>query len=112
MATFLCCVYLAASEWVPLLGSKGEILLFPKGHFALKLAQEDEESRFSRSSELLGTKTSEKSRQGLVRKQPQNQNPFLWDRLTYDIQTEKGPRRLLKGIKGWVGRGTLTAVMV
>jgi ATP-binding cassette subfamily G (WHITE) protein 2 (PDR) len=111
MATFLCCVYLAASEWIPLQGSKGEVLLFPRGHTALKVALGDEESQISNDKPLRAIEMNEKS-QPLPIEPHVVPTPFLWDHLTYDVKTNQGSRRLLDDIQGWAKQGTLTAVMV
>jgi ATP-binding cassette subfamily G (WHITE) protein 2 (PDR) len=111
MATFLCAVYLAASEWIPLQGSKGEVLLFPRGHKALKAAVGDEESQISKDRVSMAVEVHEKSTP-ITFNPPEASTPFLWDHLTYDVKTPKGPKRLLDGIQGWAKQGTLTAVMV
>jgi len=111
MGTFICGLYLAASEWVPLKGSKGEVLLFPKGHTAIRVASEDEESQVPKSNSLSKTDINEEPNTVPVKKQ-QELTPFLWDHLTYEIKTSQGPLTLLSGIQGWVKQGSLTAVMV
>ncbi|KAG0143497.1 hypothetical protein CROQUDRAFT_81007 [Cronartium quercuum f. sp. fusiforme G11] len=41
----------------------------------------------------------------------QNQKPFTWEALTYDVKVPGGERRLLNEIYGYVKPGTLTALM-
>lgn len=111
MAVFLCCVYVAASEWIPLQGSKGEVLLFPKGHHSLEDQSGDEESQRSVTKPPLEFETNEKM-VSVPSKQRADPAPFFWNNLTYDMKTKKGLRKLLGGIQGWVEQGNITAVMV
>jgi ATP-binding cassette subfamily G (WHITE) protein 2 (PDR) len=113
MATFLCGLYFAASEWIPLQGSKGEVLIFPKGHSTLEAALRDEEFQQPNEKPLQNIETpTYKVLASTHLEGTGNSIQFLWDNLTYDISTNKGPRRLLHGIQGWVRQGSLTAVMV
>ena len=107
---FVTCIYIAATEYVSLRGSKGEILLFLRKTLAAKQRTTDEESRISSraASPRKVIELSERS-DGRVRS---GCEPFMWRSLSFDIPEKGNHRRLLHGVEGFVRPGTLTAVMV
>jgi ABC-type Mn2+/Zn2+ transport system ATPase subunit len=100
-------VYIAATEYITAKKSKGEILLFRRGHSALrrKKACGDEEVA-SHSVAALEKNTS--NALAMIKKQTAI---FHWEDVCYDIKIKGEPRRILDHVDGWVKPGTLTALM-
>lgn len=106
-----CAVYLLATEYISAQKSKGEVLLFRRGHVPESEKKGDEES----NPEDRATVEAVLSRERTVPDAPvhiQKQTAiFHWDGVNYDIKIKKEPRRLLDDVDGWVKPGTLTALM-
>lgn len=105
----LCATYLLATEFITAKKSKGEILLFRRGHTPATLQQKlgDEEA-------VVGTmagveKTNNTDLSAVIKKQTAI---FHWENVCYDIKIKGEPRRILDHVDGWVKPGTLTALMV
>lgn len=112
---FFSLTYVYAAETMKGQQSKGEVLVFPRGHKQLKahMITSDEESstNFTESS---GSMSNEKGEE-----QPANRESYIqpskgvfqWRNVCYDIKIKGGPRRLLNNVDGWVKPGSLTALM-
>lgn len=101
--------YLAATEFISAKKSKGEILLFRRGHTptTLKHRLEDEESTDVTGAELT-KKESYTEATDVIQRQTAI---FSWRDVCYDIKIKSEERRILDHVDGWVKPGTLTALM-
>ncbi|KAH8819211.1 ABC-2 type transporter-domain-containing protein [Xylogone sp. PMI_703] len=101
---FLMTVYLVATEYITAKKSKGEVLVFQRGHKALAKESTDEESGSGRQAGAANTgdHTAMIERQTAI---------FHWKDVCYDIKIKGEPRRILDHVDGWVKPGTLTALM-
>jgi len=108
---FGCCMYLLATEFISAKKSKGEVLLFRRGHVPEVAPQRDLESnpddRVNTETVLAREKTTPDA-PASIQKQTAI---FHWNEVNYDIKIKGEPRRLLDGVDGWVKPGTLTALM-
>lgn len=105
----LMCVYLVATELITAKKSKGEILVFPRGHKALKesKAKSDEES--VALPRVVNTENSPSDNELAI---IERQTAIVqWKDVCYDIKIGKENRRILDRVDGWVKPGTLTALM-
>ena len=105
----LCAIYLFATELITAKKSKGEVLLFRRGH---KLASsnhraDDEES--GAGNPVAAVKTNATQISTIIKRQTAI---FHWRDVCYDIKIKGEPRRILDNVDGWVKPGTLTALMV
>ncbi|KAI9369377.1 ABC-2 type transporter-domain-containing protein [Aspergillus egyptiacus] len=100
---FFMFVYLTATEFITEAMSKGEVLVFRRGHQP-KLAEDAEAGaeKPTRDAENPGTGGAEIQRQTAI---------FQWQDLCYDIKIKGEPRRILDHVNGWVKPGTATALM-
>lgn len=108
-------MYLLAAEYISSNISKGEVLLFRRGHKDLSFPRsEDEESRGTSSNEKASAireapaDLADESNVGVQRQQ----GVLHWKDLSYDISIKGKERRILDHVNGWVKPGTLTALMV
>lgn len=108
---FLCATYLGATELISAKKSKGEVLVFRKGHtpVSLKERPDDEETADNqgRGAELT-KKESYTEATDIIQKQTAI---FSWRNVCYDIKIKSEERRILDHVDGWVKPGTLTALM-
>lgn len=109
-------VYLAATETISAKKSKGEVLLFRRGHKPAFLNEKASDSESGGSDTNLAlerrqTKDEELTRQvsAVIQKQTAI---FQWKDVCYDIKIKGKPRRILDHVDGWVKPGTMTALMV
>ncbi|KAJ6571794.1 putative ABC transporter [Mycena capillaripes] len=103
-----CAIHLICTEYISAAKSKGEVLVFTRGHLPPARRSRDEES----------SAVDEKSDSGTVTKRPEDvkihaqKKIFHWKDVCYDIKLKDGSdRRLLDHVDGWVRPGTLTALM-
>ena len=111
LMVFGCAVYLFATESISSKRSRGEILVFQKGHMRQSQRSLDEESRDENcvSAEILSQeKLAHNGKTNLY----QQTSVFQWSDVNYEIKLKKNTRRLLVDVDGWVKPGTLTALMV
>ena len=116
---FFTTIYLVATEYIQGEKSKGEVLVFRRGHVPPELEEEnkakpnDEESanekvagsvppRKHKTHEEATAATDILERQTAI---------FQWQDVCYDIKIKKETRRILDHVDGWVKPGTLTALM-
>lgn len=102
-------LYLVAAELVSAKKSKGEVLLFRRGHIPAALTEkaDDDEAKIAREPSRVESMT-EKQVSNVIQKQTA---VFSWRNVTYDIKIKKEERRILDRIDGWVKPGTLTGLM-
>ncbi|RYP58881.1 hypothetical protein DL770_010332 [Monosporascus sp. CRB-9-2] len=116
-------IHLVAAEYIPARRSRGEILLFQRGHYGKRHWDRDNEKgapeTFAQDVGSMVVKPNKDAsknqpppRDQSVSVEIQNQSAiFHWNNLNYDIKTKDGTRRILDDINGWVKPGTLTALM-
>lgn len=102
--------HLVASELVQAKKSKGEVLLFRRGHVPSVLRQEkaqaDPEAISTGQVTKVGQDTVDVS--NMIQKQTAI---FQWRDVCYDIKIKGETRRILDHVDGWVKPSTLTALM-
>ncbi|KAF5373389.1 hypothetical protein D9757_009736 [Collybiopsis confluens] len=107
---FFLATCLIATEYITAAKSKGEVLVFRRGHVpheeSLKKAT-DEESARPIKDDIKEKPTGVKDVAGLQKQT----SIFHWEDVCYDIKIKGAPRRLLDNVDGWVEPGTLTALM-
>ena len=106
----LCATYLLGTEYISSKKSKGEVLLFRRGHkpaYLNKTPSNDLEATPSRVLRQVGVQNDNRH-SGIIEKQT---SVFHWEDVCYDIKIKGQPRRILDRIDGWVQPGTLTALM-
>ncbi|RFU31901.1 hypothetical protein B7463_g4413, partial [Scytalidium lignicola] len=102
---FLMTTYLVATEYITAKKSKGELLVFRRGHKALsKGSATDEETGSGRPTGAANTE----DHSAIIERQTAI---FTWKDVCYDIKIKGEPRRILDHVDGWVKPGTLTALM-
>ena len=102
--------YLAATELISSKRSKGEVLVFRRGHTPAAFTQKarDEETADDGNGAPLAKKESYVEASDIIQKQTA---VFSWTDVCYDIKLKKETRRILDHVDGWVKPGTLTALM-
>ncbi|RAK73142.1 pleiotropic drug resistance family ABC transporter [Aspergillus fijiensis CBS 313.89] len=104
---FFAFVYLVSTEYISEQKSKGEVLLFRRGHQSTLPTEGDVEVQ-PRPGGAVKTETS--GDQENVRIQRQTAI-FHWEDVCYDITIKGEDRRILDHVDGWVKPGTCTALM-
>ncbi|KAL4953269.1 ABC-2 type transporter-domain-containing protein [Aspergillus filifer] len=100
---FFMFVYLIATEFITEAVSKGEVLVFRRGHQP-KITNDDE---VSATAPVHDDSNPEHSGAKIERQKA----IFQWQDLCYDITIKGEPRRILDNVNGWVKPGTATALM-
>ncbi|KAA8651385.1 ABC drug exporter AbcA [Aspergillus tanneri] len=100
-------VYLVATDFVTEKKSKGEVLVFPRGHKALKKGKSDEDLEGGSGRSV----TVEKTDSGGLAMVERQTAIFQWKDVCFDIKIGKENRRILDHVDGWVKPWTLTALM-
>ncbi|KAF8850810.1 hypothetical protein BDZ45DRAFT_708183 [Acephala macrosclerotiorum] len=111
---FFSFVYLLAAEKIFFEISKGEVLIFRRGHKAIAktMPARDEESQGTRTTNNLPTTAStEASLSGETLGIQRQTAVFHWKDLCYQVNIKGKPRVILDHVNGWVKPGTLTALM-
>lgn len=113
MMIFLCGMYLVATECISARRSKGEILIFRRGHLPEQKPSDDEEVHALRERHApQNTAKEEKSQSETTLMTPRTEAAtFLWDKICYDVKVQGGTKRVLDDVEGWIRPGTLTALM-
>ncbi|KAK9722189.1 Multidrug resistance protein [Basidiobolus ranarum] len=105
---FFMCTYLLASEYISEAKSKGEVLLFRRGHQPVGKDADDIEANPKQAS----VEKISDSNGGEVSTKIQKQTAiFHWQDVCYDIKIKNETRRILDHVDGWVKPGTCTALM-
>ncbi|KAL4939057.1 hypothetical protein BDV06DRAFT_231303 [Aspergillus oleicola] len=105
---FFAFTYLAGTEYISEQKSKGEVLLFRRGHQPSILPGEADPENPSQPANAPKADQSEPSTSAKIQKQTAI---FHWEDVCYDIKIKGQPRRILDNIDGWVKPGTCTALM-
>lgn len=110
---FLCGLYLYATEYVVALRSKGEVLIFRRGHEPGLKFTKDEESSTPHQIPIPRAHTRENGVQTSRESKGTDMHAatFLWDGLCYKVKVKGGYRNILDDVEGWIKPGTLTALM-
>lgn len=98
-------IYLVATELITAKKSKGEVLVFRRGHKALAKTASDLEAVPSRPTPAEKTDAD-------VAMITQQTAIFHWKDVCYDIKIKGEPRKILDHVDGWIKPGTLTPLMV
>lgn len=106
----LMCCYLAASEFISAKKSKGEVLVFRRGHKPAVLTKNtpDDIEAAGAAAALAEKETKAVEASNIIQRQTA---VFHWADVTYDIKIKSEERRILDHVDGWVKPGTLTALM-
>lgn len=99
--------YMFFAETVSAKKSKGEVLVFRRGH---RLAKNRVDAESSPAGRVAITE-----KEGYGEGQPSNfksTSVFHWNNVCYDIKIKSENRRILDNVAGWVKPGTMTALMV
>ncbi|KAF8230823.1 putative ABC transporter [Tricholoma matsutake] len=104
---FFAATYLLATEYISSSKSKGEVLVFRRGHVSPKKISEDEETGRT-STTMSGDEPVDVDSVAAIQRQVAT---FHWEDVVYDIEIKGQPRRILDRVDGWVRPGTLTALM-
>lgn len=101
---FFMFVYLIATEYISEAMSKGEVLIFRRGHQPKHIEDTEGPSGIATRDE----KSPQQSSANIQRQTA----IFHWQDLCYDIKIKSEERRILDHVDGWVKPGTATALMV
>lgn len=109
---FLCACYLTAVEFISAKKSKGEVLVFQRGHIPAQLKEKNQDEETVQAgrndSNALAKQESYTEATDIILKQTAI---FSWKDVCYDIKIKSEERRILDHVDGWVKPGTLTALM-
>lgn len=113
---FLLSTYLAASEFISAKKSKGEILVFRRGHEPAilkdKNASKDDVEAATKGEKVPVANGNGNGNGEQVSAVIQRQTAiFHWQDVCYDIKIKSEERRILDHVDGWVKPGQLTALM-
>ncbi|OJD40803.1 abc transporter [Diplodia corticola] len=103
---FLCGCYLAATEFISAKKSKGEVLVFRRGHIPATAKTTDDVEGAPAGRVPVSEKTD--NADAIIQRQTAI---FHWEDMCYDIKIKGEDRRILDHVDGWVKPGTLTALM-
>ena len=107
---FLLGTYLAATELIQAKKSKGEVLLFRRGHKPASLKEKKgdlEAASYDPGADLEKT-VRKQDVSAVIQKQTA---VFHWKDVCFDIKIKNETRRILDHVDGWVKPGTMTALM-
>jgi ATP-binding cassette subfamily G (WHITE) protein 2 (PDR) len=104
--------YLLGTEYVSEAKSKGEVLLFRRGHQPATVSKGSDDIEISREP-VPAERTEDAAHRQEVTANIQRQTAiFHWQDVCYDIKIKGETRRILDHVDGWVKPGTCTALMV
>ncbi|KAF2258149.1 putative multidrug resistance ABC transporter [Lojkania enalia] len=101
-------VYLGATEFISAKKSKGEVLVFRRGHKLLKKSKSTDDLEADPSGRPVAAENTTSDAIAIIERQTAI---FQWKDVCYDIKIKGEPRRILDQVDGWVKPGTLTALM-
>lgn len=103
-------IYILAAEYISAKKSKGEVLVFRRGHEpSTSKGSTDAEANATRPGAMIvNEKGSGSDSEGAIQG---STSTFHWSQLCYDVQIKSETRRILDHVDGWVKPGTLTALM-
>lgn len=105
------CSYLVAAEFVTAKKSKGEILVFRRGHIPAAAKQKLAGDAESGNGNQVVVEKREVRTQDISDVIQRQTAIFQWKNVCYDIKIKGEERRILDHVDGWVKPGTLTALM-
>ncbi|KAH8730719.1 ABC-2 type transporter-domain-containing protein [Phaeosphaeriaceae sp. PMI808] len=103
----LMAVYIVATEYITAAKSKGEVLVFRRGHKIPKSNSTDD-LEGAPAGRTVTTQYDGSDDIAIIERQTAI---FQWRDVCYDIKIGKEERRILDHVDGWVKPGTLTALM-
>ena len=109
--TFLCCLYLLATELLSAQRSKGEVVIFRRRQPIKSSKLDDYECQHSTTDIAHSFQLENEDPSTPLEPKKTQAATFLWDSLSYEIKTSKGSLKLLDDIEGWIEPGTVTALM-
>lgn len=101
--------YLVATEFIREKRSKGEVLVFRRGHGPKPESQQRDDVEAATGQQRGSIIGASSGTTASIKKQT---SVFHWQNLCYDIKSADGQKRLLDNVDGWIKPGTLTALMV
>ncbi|KAI8935400.1 hypothetical protein NX059_007981 [Plenodomus lindquistii] len=102
-------VYLVATEYITAKKSKGEVLVFRRGHVVPGAkSQSTEDLEAAAPGRSVNAQNDSSDNLAMIERQTAI---FQWRNVCYDIKIKKEERRILDHVDGWVKPGTLTALM-
>ncbi|RYP32953.1 hypothetical protein DL767_004969 [Monosporascus sp. MG133] len=108
---FYTVTYIVAAEFVSEKKSKGEVLVFRRGHkpaqFKERKGDDPEEGPRVGPAVTNASRANGKD-EGNIQS---SSSVFHWNNVCYDVKIKKENRRILDHVDGWVKPGTLTALM-
>ncbi len=101
--------YLTATEYISASKSKGEVLVFRRGHVPVELREAEADDEESIQPVQHGI-VDEPSKEAMAEFNGLEKQTaiFHWEDVGYDIKIKGEPKRLLDHVDGWVEPGTLT----
>ncbi|KAG6090993.1 ZEB2-regulated ABC transporter 1 [Claviceps sp. LM220 group G6] len=112
---FFLALYMIAAELVSEKKSKGEVLVYRKGHKPLAVEEaekrrKDPEAAMANVSSIVSSDQShgQGKEAGMLQKQT---SVFQWRNVCYEVKIKSETRKILRDVDGWVKPGTLTALM-
>ncbi|KAJ3926824.1 MAG: AtrD, ABC-transporter [Lentinula lateritia] len=109
---FFLATALVATEYITAAKSKGEVLVFRRGHIPVQESKSSDDEESAQPVQQLVVDVDEKVKRASAVSGLQKQTSiFHWEDVCYDIKIKGEGRRLLDNVDGWVEPGTLTALM-
>lgn len=105
--TAFCGIYLCATEYISAQRSKGEVLIFRRGHLSKDLDEEVQSQPMPGASQ----DKYQMRRPECTKENISHAATFVWDSLDYEINVNGTARKILMDVEGWIKPGTLTALM-
>lgn len=99
--------YMGFAELVSAKKSKGEVLVFRRGH---KLAKHHNDAESNSAAAVVAE--SHSSNNAELSGFQKSTSVFHWNNVCYDVKIKSENRRILDHVAGWVKPGTMTALMV
>ncbi|KAK0390579.1 hypothetical protein NLU13_0083 [Sarocladium strictum] len=103
-------VYFLATEYISAKKSKGEVLVFRRGHLPTLAKSKNDPEAASSGPVAVMEKTKSKITEDRGNFKGST-SVFHWNDVCYDVKIKKETRRILDHVDGWVKPGTLTALM-
>lgn len=102
-------IYLTATEYITAAKSKGEVLVFRRGHkLPAPKSKSIEDLEAAPTGRNATVQNDSSDNIAIIERQTAI---FQWRNVCYDIKIKKQERRILDHVDGWVKPGTLTALM-
>ncbi|GAW05100.1 multidrug resistance protein cdr1 [Lentinula edodes] len=109
---FFLATALVATEYIMAAKSKGEVLVFRRGHIPVQESKSSDDEESAQPVQQLVVDVEEKvKRDGAVSGLQKQTSIFHWEDVCYHINIKGEGRHLLDNVDRWVEPGTLTALM-